>query len=197
MDPLQCHSCSAALDADSFFCKKCEIIQYPKNVNYFQLFAIEQQFNIDKELLEREYLKLQKMLHPDLFMQKTNFEQILAKKHSIILNKAYQILEDDLSRSIYILSLDNIIINSESDDNVRTNAEILSEMFEIREKIEDLENKDLLRTIFKEAAQTIETTYNDLAKAHKQKQLQDAAQLSIKLKYYSQIQAKITRNLAR
>jgi molecular chaperone HscB len=197
MDPLQCHSCQAALDADSFFCKKCEIIQYPKNVNYFQLFAIEQHFNIDKELLERKYLKLQSILHPDLFTQKTNLEQILAKKHSIILNKSYQILGDDLLRSIYILSLENIIINTESDDNVRTDHDVLLEILEIRERIEDLENKDLLKTIFTEVAQYIEDTYNSLADAHQKNNLRDAAQLSIKLKYYSQIQAKILRNLAR
>lgn len=72
--PFKCWNCQTVLDAKpSLFCNSCSLIQSSdqQNFNYFELFNVDQQFNIDTGQLTTNFRKLQSLTHPDKFSNKT------------------------------------------------------------------------------------------------------------------------------
>jgi molecular chaperone HscB len=104
--------------------------------NYFDLLGIRQDFDIDKDDLHHNYIKLQQLLHPDKSINKSNSEKILAMEKSAHINEVYNILNDDKKRAEYLLLLKDIIINQE-ESNIQPDPEMLMEMLEINENPED------------------------------------------------------------
>ena len=58
----------------SFFCQKCNKIQPPKQVDEFKLMGISETFDLDLDELEKAYLKLQQLFHPDKYSQLSDQE---------------------------------------------------------------------------------------------------------------------------
>lgn len=78
--PFKCWNCQTVLNAKpSLFCSGCSLIQSAErqNFNYFELFNVDQRFNIDTGQLTTNFRKLQSLTHPDKFSNKTevNFTQ--------------------------------------------------------------------------------------------------------------------------
>ena len=147
---------------------------YNLQENYFELLGIEQEFTIDQNKLQQNYIKLQQLFHPDKLIHKANAENILAMEYSAKLNHIYQILKDDKKRAEYLLSLHNIIINTDH-DNVKPDLVMLDEIFELNTHKET-------ESIKKEQQICWEVFNNNYPN-----NLQKAAQAIIKLQYLSKI----------
>ena len=63
-------------------------------MNYFQLFGLDMQFDIDLAKLSTIYQTLQKKVHPDRFANASSQDQMLAVKKSTLINDAYQTLKN-------------------------------------------------------------------------------------------------------
>lgn len=77
---FQCWNCQTTVNATPcLFCKDCSLIQSPEkqNFNYFELFDISDQYDIDIEQLTSNFRKLQNLMHPDKFTNKTEVNFIL------------------------------------------------------------------------------------------------------------------------
>lgn len=140
-DRFLCYNCQNEHIKGTIFCSKCHFIQPITVNNYFALFNLEEQFDLDLSELEQAYLKLQQLLHPDKFITKTKTEQILALKHSSLINNAYDILKYNLSRSEYLLQLHNIIINQDTNNNIKADIELLEEIMELRNSLDEAEQQ--------------------------------------------------------
>jgi len=73
-DTFRCWNCQTILDIrPCLFCKKCSIIQSSEdqNLNYFELFNIHVHYDIDTVQLTSNFRKLQNLMHPDRFSNKT------------------------------------------------------------------------------------------------------------------------------
>lgn len=73
-DTLKCWNCQTILDVrPCLFCNNCSIIQSSEdqNLNYFELFNINVQYDIDTVQLTSKFRKLQNLMHPDRFSNKT------------------------------------------------------------------------------------------------------------------------------
>jgi Fe-S protein assembly co-chaperone HscB len=142
--------------------------------NYFELLNIPQQFEIDKEQLYKNYIKLQQLFHPDKLVNKSNAEKILGLEYAANINNIYQILNDDKRRAEYLLLLRGIIVNTD-DNNIKPDPLMLAEILEFSEnpdpKLIEMQIKECWK-IF------IESFPQDLQKA---------AQTIIKLQYLSKI----------
>jgi Fe-S protein assembly co-chaperone HscB len=103
--------------------------------NYFELLGVQQDFDIDKDLLHKNYIKLQQLLHPDKSINKPNSEKILVMEKSSHVNEVYNILNNDKKRAEYLLLLKDIVINQE-ESNVQPDPGMLMEMLEINENPE-------------------------------------------------------------
>lgn len=80
-DTFKCWNCQTILDIrPCLFCKSCSIIQSPEdqNLNYFELFNINVQYDIDTAILTSNFRKLQNLMHPDRFSNKTEVNFVLS-----------------------------------------------------------------------------------------------------------------------
>lgn len=72
-ESISCWKCGVTVDLNKvLFCDFCEVIQKPKyDADYFEIFGIKKQFNIDPKELTKKFRLLQMQLHPDRFSQKS------------------------------------------------------------------------------------------------------------------------------
>jgi molecular chaperone HscB len=184
---FSCYHCKNQHEIGALFCLKCNYIQPVTISNYFALLGVAVEFDLDLKLLERNYLKLQQLLHPDQFVTKTKPEQILSLKHSALLNNAYDILKNNLSRSEYLLAYHNIIINRDEGNNLDPEYELLEEIMEFRTMISETETIVALEELDKINQQNKAETIKRIAGFFGSKNYYAAAKETIRLRYLNKI----------
>ncbi len=163
-------------------CSVGVIIMKNSDKDYFALFEIERQFNINIDLLEGLYFKLQYESHPDMLADKNKEEILAAVAYSAIINDAYRVLSNDLSRAEYLLSLSDIIVNREM-KGIKASQDILEEAIENRENLFNTDDLVAIVKVKNENISAKKQCINDIQNAFENKDYQNAAQLTIKLKY--------------
>jgi molecular chaperone HscB len=139
--------------------------------NFFELFEIEEKFQIDLDLLEEKYLNFQRNFHPD----KAGIAEI---EKSILFNEGYDILNDDFRRAAHILKLHGIDIEDDG-KAPKVDQNTLMEIFSLQEepqKIDKNEIKEKIKSLFTNTQNYLEN--GDFEKA---------AQDLMKVKYYRTI----------
>ena len=112
---------------------------------YFAMFSLPRKLNIDAAVLEQDFYKLSRRLHPDLYARKSAEEQAWSLSQSSLLNDAYRTLKDPVARTAYLLKLEGVRIedeNSETRDlqtkQNRAPADLLEEVFELNMQLEEM-----------------------------------------------------------
>jgi molecular chaperone HscB len=103
--------------------------------NYFALFQLPQQFNIELAVLDSNYRKLLAEVHPDKFVNASSAERMQSMQKATLANEAYQILKQPTSRARYLLQLAGI--ETEEENNTAMPADFLMAQMEWREAIDD------------------------------------------------------------
>ncbi|KAH9503299.1 hypothetical protein Btru_068692 [Bulinus truncatus] len=150
-------------------------------------------FDIDVTKLSQVFKETQKKLHPDKFSTKSETERKLAEEQSSLLNKAYNFLLKPLSRAIYLLELQGVSIEDNSDFQ---DSELLMEVMQINEKISSIQNDCDLDEIEISNNSRIKDCILQLSKTFKSRNYPEAKALTIKLRYYTTVQDRIN-NLRR
>lgn len=83
--------------------------------DFFQFFNFPRQFALDEGELSMRYRALQRRVHPDRHADKTEMERTLALDMASYLNQAYATLKTPLKRAVYLLSLNELDVFSETD----------------------------------------------------------------------------------
>lgn len=102
--------------------------------NFFQLFNLPEQFNIDQQQLDNAYRKLQAQVHPDRYAASPEGQRRLALQWSTLANEAYSTLKQPLKRASYLCKLNGIDIDQES--SVDMPIEFLMQQLDWRETLE-------------------------------------------------------------
>ncbi len=112
---------------------------------YFAIFGLARKLSIDTAVLEREFYKLSRQLHPDLYARKSAEEQSWSLRQSSLLNDAYRTLKDPVARTAYLLKLEGMRIEDENaetrDPKIKQNrvpADLLEEVFELNMQLEEM-----------------------------------------------------------
>ncbi len=114
--------------------------------DFFELFGVENTFTLDQELLVSRFNELQKHLHPDKFASRPDSERRWSMQAASFVNQGYQTLRADLQRASYLLQLNGIDIDDETD--TRMDPMFLMEQMELRESLELAEqSQDPLATL--------------------------------------------------
>lgn len=108
-------------------------------MNYFELFEIPVQLQVDKSVLPRKYFELSRRYHPDFFVNGTGEEQALALERSAQLNKAFQTFQQPDETIRYVLSLKGLL---EDEEKYSLPPEFLMEVMEINESLMDMEDEN-------------------------------------------------------
>lgn len=108
-------------------------------MNYFELFEIPVQLQVDKSVLPRKYFELSRRYHPDFFVNGTDEEQAVALERSALLNKAFQTFQQPDETIRYVLSLKGLLVDEEK---YTLPPEFLMEVMDINETMMDMEDMD-------------------------------------------------------
>lgn len=88
----------------------------------------------DPAILEQNYLRLCEAIHPDCHSEAGEAFQEASEEKASLVNQAYQILKDDLSRAEYLLTLHG---GPDSAAHRSMAPEILEQQLEWRERLEE------------------------------------------------------------
>jgi len=104
-------------------------------LNFFNLFDLDQTYELSESALEAAYLALQKKAHPDRFANNVK-AQSLAVRYAAYINEAYETLQSPLKRAKYLLHLSGV----EIDFNASTVSDklFLIEQMELRETLAEI-----------------------------------------------------------
>jgi molecular chaperone HscB len=112
---------------------------------YFTMFSLPRKLNIDTAALERDFYKLSRRLHPDLYARKSAEEQAWSLRQSSLLNDAYRTLKEPVARTAYLLKLEGMRIEDENSEmrdpgtkQNRVPADLLEEVFELNMQLEEM-----------------------------------------------------------
>ena len=163
--------------------------------NYFEVFDLPVQYNIDRELIATRFRKLQSQIHPDKFVNGSDEERRISVQSTGFLNEAYETLLDPRLRARYLLSLKGVEFSDES--GTTNDQDFLLQQLEIRGLIEDAESADdpfkeldQLRKMINSRKQEVE---KDFQTSYDQGDFVVAKQAALKLRFCERIFSEIQR----
>ena len=141
--PVACWSCSVAHNESTLFCPHCSKIQPPSGGSYFSVFGLVPRLDLDLGMLEHEFHKLSRKLHPDRFARASENEKEWSLADTALLNDAYRTLRDPIRRTEYLLKLHGAEIGEEHSgkdrrDPSRVPADLLEEVFDLNMQLEEM-----------------------------------------------------------
>ena len=110
------------------------------STTHFDLLGLPQTFEVDLELLDRNYRELQRSVHPDRFVTASDQERRLSMQQATQINEGYQVLKDPLKRGRYLLQLDGREFDDER--NTSSDTAFLMEQMELREALADVRGSE-------------------------------------------------------
>jgi len=110
------------------------------STTHFDRFGLPQAFDVDLELLDRNYRELQRSVHPDRFVNASDQQRRLSMQQATLINEGYQALKDPLKRGRYLLQLDGREFDDER--NTTSDTAFLMEQMELREALADVRGSE-------------------------------------------------------
>jgi molecular chaperone HscB len=108
-------------------------------MNYFELFGLPTQFELDGSLLSSQFRELQKQYHPDNFAAQSDQAKLIAVQKAAEINDAYRVLKSPAARAEYLLQLQGIDLQGET--QTMQDMDFLMQQMELRETLEALERR--------------------------------------------------------
>lgn len=143
--------------------------------NFFEIFSLPQNFALDFDALEKQYLAFQQQFHPDN-SSTADIEQ------SILINDAYKILSAPISRASYILQLNGIDLENDSHAPKPDMATLL-EILELQEMVAEID-AGASENLKKELNTKIKSLLAEVALELENKEFVKASQILIRVKYF-------------
>lgn len=163
--------------------------------NYFDLFALSVQFNIDKVALSSAFLQLQHQWHPDRFTTGSDEERRISMQNTSFINTAQTTLSCPRLRARYLLELADISFN----DEIETSQDpvFLMQQMELRESIEEVTDADdpldALDVIKADVKQQKLALENAFQQHYLDQKLLEAKQLVLKMRFMERVFSEIQR----
>src|SRR5690242_5598536 len=103
-------------------------------MNYFELFEIPVQLQVDKNRLPGKFFELSRKYHPDFFVNSSEEEKAGALERSAQLNKAYRTFQHTDDTIKYVLQLKGLL---QEEEKYELPPAFLMEVLEINEQLMD------------------------------------------------------------
>ena len=161
--------------------------------NHYELFGLPLQFAINLDTLDQNYRRLQSEVHPDRFAAAPAADRMRSMQLATQANEAYRILKNPTARARYLLHINGIDTQEES--NTTMPAEFLMLQMEWREAIEDARaERDIsaLERLLKKTQQEAKSLQENLRIAlDENKELTQAAEAVRKLSFIDKVRGDI------
>ena len=83
------------------------------SVDFFKLYSVKKEFLLDLNELKLKQKMLLKETHPDLFVNATAVEKKVASEFATLVNKAFGVLRDPLTRGEHLCSILGLQVDME------------------------------------------------------------------------------------
>ena len=103
---------------------------------HFELFELPVSFDVDLSDLSQRYRELQRVVHPDKFVNASDRERLLSVEKAAAVNEAYQVLKSPQRRARYMMELQSVSFDDEKDTAL--DPVFLMEQIELREALGEL-----------------------------------------------------------
>ena len=163
---------------------------------YFTLFQLDPQFDIDTDSLEQNYRTLAARFHPDRFASASAFEQKQAVMMSSTVNEAYRTLKNPTDRAAYLLRQQGI--DADAPEHTSFAPEFLMQQMEWRETLAEArggQDQTALPALDKEISGAQQELWRDLREAFRRQQYEDAAQLVRQGRFLDKLKKEISNLL--
>jgi len=107
--------------------------------NHFKLFSLPVSFDLDLQQLSANFRALQQSVHPDRFANASAQEKRLSVQRAAQINEAHQILKSPQRRARYILELQGVVFDDQS--NPVMDPMFLMQQMELREALSNVKSK--------------------------------------------------------
>lgn len=164
-------------------------------MNFFELFEIPVQLQVDMAGLRKRFFELSKKHHPDYFINESDELQNDALEKSALLNKAFKTFQKKELTIKYVLQLKELL---EEEEKYQLPPIFLMEMMELNEELMDQQIEetdtaaesmkkriDQLQNEIYEPVKEIIENYNELL--HSEKELLQVKEYYFKKKYLDRI----------
>ncbi len=175
-----CWSCKGPVAVRALFCSTCGAVQGPGQIDHFARLGLARNFEIDREVLDRQYFGFQRRLHPDRFVMRSPKERALSQQQATAVNEAYEVLRDPLHRADYLLSL---LGHVHGEHDSTKDPALLMEMLERREELDDATDASKIEQLAAHAESDVLACQCAVATAFAADKLDEAEQLVSRLKY--------------
>jgi len=108
--------------------------------NFFELFGMDEVFDLDESVLHERWQQLQREVHPDKYVSGSDAERRYSMQAASLINEANKVLRSPIERAGYLLKLNNIDLDVETD--TRMAPEFLMDQMELREEIDEITGSD-------------------------------------------------------
>jgi len=165
------------------------------NKNYFEIFSLQECFDLNMDKLAAEYKNLQSQIHPDKFSDADDVSRLEALQLSSIVNDAFDTLKSPLKRAAYILTLNGI--NPEEHNQKHLGETLLMQQMDWRDQLdyateeEDLDAIEALKQEVIEERESCITEFQDCVNAYN---FVDAKPVYNKLQFVEKMLIEINRS---
>lgn len=190
-----CWPCSSNIfdSNDKTICKhieKCQSHHLSQviNLNHFEKFGFQSQFNINDDLLDKRFKILQMELHPDKFATKSLKDREESSIVSSSINIAYKTLKSPIERANYMIFVKYGIKDYLDDESAYTLAsasgDLILEIFSLREEINDSNNAENLNKLLLHVQEKFKNSCENFSKSLESSSKHESLELIVKLNYY-------------
>jgi len=182
----QCYNCNKEIEEVDIFCPDCGYVQNINQSDYFTLLSLPKKFDIGAKNLDVAYFAMQRKLHPDLFVRKSDKEKQYSMAQSLRINDAYEKLKSPLKRAEYLLELAEIIVNKDG-RGLKPPPEILMETMQAREELSETDDKEEIRKILVDATDRKISVIDKINKHSTEDDLDKMAYQTMRLRYLDKL----------
>jgi molecular chaperone HscB len=181
-----CWSCNLPLTPTTIFCEHCQKLQPLCPASAFERLDIGCSFDVDQSLLEQNYFRAQRLVHPDRFVAASKQEKLYSAQHSAAINDAYETLKSPISRAKELLKIAGFI-QPNIEQQTLDDPELLMEVIELRENLLEVDSALQLEQLQGRLSILFDENTASLSKAFKDQNYHDAAKLLNRLRYLNKI----------
>jgi molecular chaperone HscB len=168
------------------------------SMNYFELYNLPVQFEINLDKLKQHYQTLQKLTHPDKFASASEQQKRMYLIKNSQINDAYSVLRSPVARGEHLLAVRGIELASEQD--TIGDVGFLMEQMEWREALDDADSIKALECLVANNLKIMQKQERDIAAlllADTENQNHTAAQELRKIKFMIKLASEIDSKLDR